>query len=132
MGSTLFNLPEPYGLILIILVVVISLALRLAPLFSSDKHAARIVRQYGLGGGAVCPGCGRPFAISVWSLKLGLGQRFTRCPHCRRWSLVRLSSPAELAAAEAAFAPAQPAAPAKSEAEKTADLIDDSRFTNLP
>lgn len=57
-------------------------------------------RGYGLLGGAVCPRCGRPFPLQLWSVNLAAG-RITRCPHCGKWSFVQRASPQALAAAEA-------------------------------
>jgi len=58
-------------------------------------------RSYGMLGGAICPKCGRPFAVHIWGLNMVVG-KLDRCPNCGKWSIVRRSSPEALRAAEAA------------------------------
>ena len=89
-------------------------------------------RDYGMGGGAICPKCHRPFQLALFELKFGLGTKIVRCPFCGKVSLVRRASLDELRAAEAAeLADAQPTpVQEKSEAEKLQDLIEQSRFTD--
>jgi len=90
-------------------------------------------RKYGIGGGAICPKCGRPFPLRLWWINLGL-HKIDRCPHCGKWSLVRPRSMAELRAAEAAeLTQAQPggAIGGESEADKLKKELDDSRFQNM-
>ncbi len=89
-------------------------------------------RNYGLLGGAVCPKCQRPFGIHWWGLNAGLFQKFDRCDHCGKWSLVRRAGPEVLAAAEAAEVRlARPETPiaAVSAEEKLRRELDASRFT---
>ncbi len=89
-------------------------------------------RNYGVSGGAVCPKCHRPFALNFLAFNVGIG-KFTRCPFCGKWSIVRRSNPNQLRDAEAAeLADAQPEKPLreKTEAEKMDDLLDESRFTD--
>ncbi len=38
---------------------------------------------------ATCPKCGKQFHRSIWALNLGW-HRYERCPHCKKWSLIRL------------------------------------------
>lgn len=57
-------------------------------------------RSYPMGG-AICPKCGRPFALHIYGLNL-LGSKFDRCPYCGKWSLVRYASMEKLRAAEQA------------------------------
>jgi hypothetical protein len=90
-------------------------------------------RNYGIGGGAVCPKCGRPFPLRLWFINLGF-HKIDRCPYCGKWSLVRPSSLAELRAAEAAeLAIDQPQQPIskESEADKLSKELDDSKYQNL-
>jgi DNA-directed RNA polymerase subunit RPC12/RpoP len=89
--------------------------------------------NYGRMGGAVCPKCGRPFALRLLSLNL-MTRRYDRCPHCGAWSLVRTSSPAELRAAEA---PASGAADGTSVASSSNDneselrhALEESRYVD--
>jgi len=67
------------------------------------KATPGAARRYGALGGALCPRCGRPFALHAWSPHF-FTRRYERCPHCGRWSLVGAASPAELQAAEEAEA----------------------------
>ncbi len=85
--------------------------------------------EYGAAGGAVCPRCGLPFSRRLLSPNLLLGKP-ERCPHCRRWSIVRQASRAELEAAEARLdADAlRGAMEVEDEAGRLRREIDDSRF----
>ncbi|MGE5124543.1 MAG: Ig-like domain-containing protein [Acidobacteriaceae bacterium] len=90
-------------------------------------------RNYGIGGGAICPKCGRPFPLRLWFLNLGFN-KIDRCPYCGKWSFVRPRSLEELRAAEAAeLASAQPqvAIPGVSEADKLKKELEDSRYQNM-
>ena len=90
-------------------------------------------RSYGVGGGAVCPKCGRPFPLRLWWINLGLS-KIDRCPYCGKWSLVRPRSLTELRAAEAAeLSAVQAGSPinAESEAEKLKKELDDSRYHDV-
>jgi len=85
-------------------------------------------RNYGLRGGAICPKCGRPFALSFFSLNL-VTRRFERCPYCGKWGLVQAASREALTAAEAAeVAASQPAVPEPSPEEKLRRQIEESRY----
>jgi hypothetical protein len=136
MGLQLFRLPNHGGLIVAAVIVLVVFAVRLAPLlFSRNKPNAHLPlgapRDYGLAGGAVCPRCHRPSPLGLLTLNLGFGTKLTRCAFCGKWSVVRRLGLAELRAAEAAeVAEAQPSQPIaqKSEADKTKDAMDDSRF----
>ena len=89
-------------------------------------------RQYGVLGGAICPKCGRPFSIHFLSVNISFLGKFDRCPHCGKWSLVRRSSPADLAAAEQAEldgAQGQSGVGGASQKDQLKREIDDSRFT---
>jgi len=93
-------------------------------------------RGYGLLGGTVCPRCGRPFAFQFWSFNLIAG-RFTRCPHCGKWSFLQRASPQVLAAAEAfereleEEEQAEAPAVSGSEEERLRRQLDDSRFDDV-
>jgi DNA-directed RNA polymerase subunit RPC12/RpoP len=87
-------------------------------------------RNYGLGGGAVCSRCGRPFARHMWAPNMVMG-KLERCPYCGKWGIVRAASRAELAAAEAAelegvTSPGQAAA--ESGPDQLRRDVEDSRF----
>jgi hypothetical protein len=89
-------------------------------------HQAR--SGYGYLGGTICPHCGRPFAMHVWSIRL-IGVRLDRCPHCRRWGFVRPASAAALAQAEAFWREPEEAA-LEAATDETAERrrLDESRF----
>jgi len=85
-------------------------------------------RNYGIRGGAICPKCGRPFVLSLFSLNL-VTRKLERCPYCGKWSLVRSASREALSAAEAAgVEAAKPAVPEPSLEEKLRRQIEDSRY----
>lgn len=113
------------GGVAVVMLIVIGLQVILA---SRDRASGRVV--YGLMGGAVCPRCGRPFAIHWWSLN-GVGTRFDRCDHCGKWSNVRRASPAALEAAEAALAPASQT-PIASAADRLERQLDETRYIDEP
>ena len=90
-------------------------------------------RKYGIGGGAICPKCNRPFPLRLWWINLGF-KKIDRCPYCGKWSYVHPSSLADLRAAETAeLAQAQPENPinGESETDKLKKDLDDSRFQNM-
>jgi len=90
-------------------------------------------RNYGIGGGVICPKCGRPFPLRLWMFHLGFS-RIDRCPFCGKWSFVRQASLTDLRAAEAAeLARAQPETTisGEPEADKLKKELDDSRFQNM-
>jgi hypothetical protein len=67
----------------------------------------------------------------TWGLNAPPGQKFDRCDHCGKWSLVRAASPGQLADAQAVeLKYAQPAAPQHelSPEEKLKRDLDASRF----
>ncbi len=135
MGHRLIVLPPTERHIFLAVIVLIVLIFRVGPVFLSGtrrkmNRVPGAPRDYGIIGGAVCPKCGHPFSLALFSLKLGLDARLARCESCGKWSVVRRSSPDELRAAE--LAEAQPSQPIreKSEEEKLKDLVDQSRFTD--
>jgi hypothetical protein len=85
-------------------------------------------RNYGLLGGTVCPKCGRPFGLHWWAPNL-IVNKFDRCPHCGKWSVVGRASREALTAAEAAETEAAtPEVPEPSPEEKLRRQIEDSRY----
>ena len=119
---------------LVLLLVVVSIFLPL--LLNRGKMSSMppgTARKYGIGGGAICPKCGRPFPLRLWWINMGLN-KIDRCPYCGKWSLVRPRSIADLRAAEAAElsqAESGPSVNGESEADKLKKKLDDSRFQNL-
>ena len=89
-------------------------------------------RHYGVGGGAICPKCQRPFALPFLAPNLGLS-KFARCPYCGRWGLVRARSiPALRKAEQDELEWAKPEdSPQASEGEKLRKEVDDSRYQDL-
>jgi hypothetical protein len=84
---------------------------------------------YGPAGAAVCPHCRLPFSRHTLSFNLP-GGKLERCPHCRKWSIVRRADAAEVAEAEERFtkgAIGTTPEPEK-EAQRLSRLIDESRF----
>jgi len=118
---------------LVFIMVIVSFVLPL--IFSKGKLSALPLgtpRKYGIGGGAICPKCNRPFPIRLWWINLGLN-KIDRCPHCGKWSFVRPRSVSELRAAEEAeLSQAQtgPTIGGETEAEKMKKELDDSRYQN--
>jgi hypothetical protein len=88
------------GLIVAVGVVLgIILLATLLPLLMSGRRRRPVGQGYGMAGGAICPKCGRPFGLSLFSPNL-LTRKLDRCPYCGKWSAVRCATPAELQAAE--------------------------------
>jgi hypothetical protein len=117
--------------VLILLIALISIFL---PLILSKGKFSNLPlgsqRKYGIGGGAICPKCSRPFPLRLWWLNTGF-KKIDRCPYCGKWSYVRRLSIDELRKAEATeLANAQPDQPvdASSDADNLKKELDDSRF----
>jgi hypothetical protein len=90
-------------------------------------------RKYGIGGGTICPNCGRPFPLKLWWINLGFN-KIDRCPNCGRFGFFRPRSLTELRAAEAAeLTSPQPgkAIIGESEADKLQKDLDDSKYQNF-
>jgi DNA-directed RNA polymerase subunit RPC12/RpoP len=128
-------LPPAARFIILGIILLAWLALRVIPMLVKREHVhlnAGTPREYGLGGGAICGRCHRPFALVLFGLKLGLGYKFVRCPHCGHWGVVKRRSLEELRAAEAdelVDAQLLPAGPEKSEEQKLREQINNSRYT---
>jgi Bacterial Ig domain len=124
------------GAVLGILVIGIVVTFAIPMIFDKGKMATLPLgepRKYGVGGGAICPKCGRPHPIRLWWVNLGFN-KIDRCPFCGKWAFVRPRSLEELRAAEKAeLTQAQPEIPVQgeTEAEKLKKEMDDSRFQNM-
>lgn len=95
---------------------------------SSRGVAPGEARNYGLGGGVICPKCGRPFALPVLAPNVVTG-KLVHCPYCGKWSVARRASREALAAAEAAeVIGSRPTVPEMSEEEKLRRQIEESRY----
>src|SRR5574341_1722158 len=119
-----------FGLLGMVLLIALGVPLLLTLTGRKTTMPLGAPRQYGITGGTICPKCGRPFAIHWWGLNAGL-QKFDRCDHCGRWSLVRRVSAEQLREAEAAeLQMAQPETPIPelSPEEKLRQQLDDARF----
>ena len=109
----------------------------LVPLVTGRKTKelpAGTQRSYLLGG-AICPKCGRPFALHFYGLKL-LVRRYDRCPYCGKWSIVSYASLEQLRAAEqaelaGAAADGSAQVQGMTEEEKLKKELDDSRYHDL-
>ena len=118
---------------IIVIIAVISIAVPLV--LNKGKMSALPLgsqRKYGIGGGAVCPKCGRPFPLRLWWINIGFS-KIDRCPFCGKWSFVHPRSLEELRAAEAnELAQSQPESPitGETEAERLKKELDDSRYQN--
>jgi DNA-directed RNA polymerase subunit RPC12/RpoP len=119
--------------LLLVIVAIAMIAVFLPLVLSKGKLASTPLgepRKYGIGGGGICPKCGRPFPLRLWWINLG-ASKIDRCPYCGIWSMVRPRSIAELRAAEAAEASQADTSPeisTETEAEKLKRELDDSRY----
>jgi len=118
--------------ILVVVVVAILLA-SIVPILTGRRTTALApgaLRQYPLGG-AICPRCGRPFAMHIYGLNL-LASRLDRCPYCGKWSLVRHQSMEALRAAERAEVEEEKdQVLEETEEEKLKRELDDSKYQGL-
>lgn len=121
---------------LVIVITGIGLSVQFLLLRGKKNLPPGYQRNYGMLGGAICPRCGRPFAIHFWSLRL-IVARFDRCDNCGKWAFVKRADPAELVAAEQAEKSAAqssetqlPGAVPETDEEKLRRLMDESRYTH--
>lgn len=85
-------------------------------------------RNYGAGGGGICPKCRRPFGLPLFSAHLGFS-KLAVCPYCGKMSLVRLESIERLRQAEKSELDwVQPGKTPISEEEKLRQELDDSKY----
>ena len=107
----------------------IILLVMLLPLLMSGGRRRQVGQGYGRAGGAICPQCGRPFALSLFSPNL-LTRKFDRCPYCGKWSAVRRAAPGELQAAEQTLqgAAASAAPAARSPEDALRRRIEESKY----
>jgi hypothetical protein len=120
---------DPLRTLLVLILVGVVLAVRAGMVLSSQKGSGSSdVVSYGLAGGAICPGCGRPFALSMLSPHV-FGYKLSHCPHCGKWSMLSRANPQDLLAAERRNTPeANAPTPAIDEAEALRRRIEDSRY----
>lgn len=87
-------------------------------------------RKYGAGGG-ICPKCGRPFALPLFSMNLGLS-KLVRCPFCGKWNAVRVQTLVKLREAEKAELEwGRAEVQEETEEEKLRKEMDDSKYQDL-
>lgn len=120
------------GAVMVVMSIVLTLQFVATRTGSRKRLPLAAPRRYGIAGGTICPKCQRPFALHWWSFNVGF-QKFDRCEHCGRWSLVRRMSQDQLTRAEAAetrLALPEMPAPELSAEEKFKRQLDESRFDN--
>jgi hypothetical protein len=119
---------------IVVIIVVLVIALRLVTRFIANRGSTTKTNAgYGFMGGAVCPNCGRPFAIHWWSLNL-VGKRIDRCPHCKKWNSINRANSDTLSAAESTSARSDTIEKEKTAFSNDKDewdrKIDQSRYDN--
>jgi hypothetical protein len=118
-----------------VLLVVILLSTLGPLLFMRGKHLQLpfgAERNYGAGGGGICPNCHRPFSLPLLSAHLGFS-KLAVCPFCGKLSVVRVESISKLREAEKAELEwAKPEKFAEgTEEEQLNREIDDSKYQGL-
>ncbi len=123
------ELARTFGPLVIIVLLAIGLGVGLQFLPQINRrYEPGAAREYGTAGGAICPRCHRPFALSWLSPHL-LGRRFQRCPYCGRWGFVsRESSQALKAAEQAELEAATPQVQPVDAEERLRQQIEASRY----
>jgi hypothetical protein len=105
----------------------------LAPLLARRNKRLNIPlgteRNYGAGGGGICPNCHRPFGIPLFNAHFG-SSKLAACPFCGKLSLVRVESIGKLREAEKAELEwTKPEHPSEiSEQDKLSKDLDDSKY----
>jgi hypothetical protein len=113
---------------ILLAVVLLSAAIPLVMSRRTKKLPMGTERNYGAGGGAICPRCQRPFPLSLLSPHLGFS-KLAVCPYCGKVSLVRPQPVEQLRAAEKAELDGeQVSVPEESEEEKLKKELDDSKY----
>jgi hypothetical protein len=120
--------------ILSVVVVAILLSTLVPLLNRSSKRPSTPLgtkRNYGAGGGGICPKCHRPFALPLFSAHLGFF-KLAPCPFCGKWSLVRVESIDKLREAEKAELEwGNVDVKKETEEEKSIKELDDSKYQDL-
>lgn len=121
------------GVVVVIFVVVI--ALQFLGLRRSKREPVPLgtQRKYGIGGGAICPRCGRPTRIHLGALNLG-PVKLGFCENCGRFGLLKVASIDTLRRAEAAeLAQAQPETPIPEQRpeDRLREQLDASKFDEM-
>jgi hypothetical protein len=122
--------------IVLVLIIGALLAVFLPVILSKGKLASTPLgepRNYGVGGGAICPNCNRPFKLRLWWVNIGF-KKIDRCPYCGKWSMVHPRSIDDLRAAEVAeLARAETGQGiiGESEGDKLKKDLDESRYQDV-
>jgi hypothetical protein len=116
----------------LIVVVVILLISTLAPILMMRRKKQSLPmgaeRKYGAAGGAICPKCNRPFALSLMSPNMGFS-KLAVCPYCGKVSVLKPLKLEVLRQAEKAELEAETSAvQEQSEEDKLKKEIDDSKY----
>jgi DNA-directed RNA polymerase subunit RPC12/RpoP len=114
-------------LIVVIIVLGVGIAVPLLSARSGRHYEPGAERNYGVVGGTICGRCGRPYALSFFSLRLLVG-RLSRCPYCGKWALARPASREALRAAEHAELQNAPVVHEESPEQKLKKKIEESRM----
>jgi len=110
--------------------MVISAITSMVNVRKGKKLPAGAARSYSFGGG-ICPKCKRPFGFQLLGIHM-FGRKFTPCPHCGKWSVVKRATMSELHAAELAELDTEKVQIHNaSDEEKIRKELDDSRYQNL-
>jgi Zn ribbon nucleic-acid-binding protein len=121
-------------IIIVVIIVALVIAFRLLSRFIANRGTTDNTNAgYGFMGGAVCPNCGRPFAIHWWSLNL-VGNRIDRCRHCKKWNSISRANSDTLSTAEMSSAESDTIEKEKTALSSDKDewdrKIDQSRYDN--
>jgi hypothetical protein len=77
----------------------------IVPFISSRRKNLKlpfgVERNYGAGGGGICPNCHRPFSLPLLSAHLGFN-KLAVCPFCSKWGLIKVETIEKLRSAEKA------------------------------
>lgn len=112
---------------IVITIVLLSLGGRFLANWIANRNGTPTSNVTGLLGGAICPNCGRPFAIHLWSPHF-FGNRLDRCPHCGKWNMVRRAPVSDLEAALKAMNEPAESLPSLPPEDDFKRRLDDSRF----
>jgi hypothetical protein len=134
-ASTVTSLILPiFGGIILVLVIGMGIQFFFLRNRSGVQMPLGAQRNYGIIGGGVCPQCHRAYPLHWWAPNLGFRMKFDRCIFCGKWSIIKVLSHSELAAAESAeLQMAQPAQTFsnKTEEERLKEMIEKSKYSNL-
>lgn len=119
-------------LVVVVLAMVISMLAAIPAGRKLRSLAPGTPRNYGALGGTICPQCGRPFPLQLFSPNLVTG-KLARCPFCGKVAVMRPRSMDELRRAEAAeIKDAQASVtPEMTEEERLRKELDSSKYHDV-